>query len=80
MVEATEDRHGAEGAHPLPEPRSGSRRRNRLPDPLMRPGLIEVPRILAQHLMQVALAQDEDVVQALTPDTAKEVVPLGRVG
>ena len=40
----------------------------------MRSGVVEVRAIVAQHLMQVTLAQDEHMIQALTPDTPQEAL------
>ena len=34
----------------------------------MGPGPVEVHHILPQYLVEMALAQDEDVIQALAPD------------
>ncbi len=37
-------------------------------------GPVEVPEMLAQHLVEMALAQDEDVIQALASDAPKEAL------
>src|SRR6266851_2457784 len=53
--------------------------RDPLTDPLMRPGDVEVAEsVLLQHAQQVALAQDDHVVEALAPDAPKESL-AGRV-
>ena len=53
-------------------------RRDRLADPLVWPGVVEVPDIRAEDAPQVRLAQDEDMVQALAPHAAEEAL-AGRV-
>ncbi len=85
MVEATEHREGPHVAH-TSRMRRGCRRvaRGVLPDPLMRPILVEVGHVLPEHAPQVGLPQHHDVVQALPPDAAEEplaggVLPGGAV-
>jgi hypothetical protein len=39
-------------------------------DPLMRSGVIEIVRILLRQSPGMAFAQNEDVIQEFTPDTA----------
>ncbi len=73
VVEATEHREGPHGARTARMHR-GCRRvaGDVLPDPLMRPILVEVGHVLPEHAPQVDLAQHHDVVQALAPDAAEE--------
>jgi hypothetical protein len=41
---------------------------------LMGPGVIEVVNVFAHQSLQVALTEDNDMIQALTPDTADEAL------
>ena len=77
MVQAAEDRDRAH--RPLADPCGTRRRRgHRLAEALVRPRVVEVGDILAEHAREVALAEDEQVVQALTAHAAQE--PLaGRI-
>ena len=77
-------------------PHAGARRRARcailraagdpLRQSLMRPIVVEVPRVFPEDAPQVPLVQDEDVVEALPPHAAEEALagrvlsrcPLGR--
>ncbi len=38
----------------------------------MGPGVVEVPHVLSQDATEVALAQEQDVIQALPPDAPEE--------
>jgi hypothetical protein len=45
---------------------------NLLPDPLMRPGLVEVMDICVEYALELLLMQDEQVIETLTPHTAQK--------
>ena len=45
---------------------------NLLPDPLMRPGLVEVMDICVEYTLELLLMQDEQVIETLTPHTAQK--------
>ena len=51
--------------------------RNLLPDALMRPGSVEVEHIRHEHMVELLLMQDEQMIEALTPYTAKEPLTDG---
>jgi len=42
---------------------------NLLPDPLMRPGSVEVMHRGVEHTMELLLMQDEQMIEALMPHT-----------
>ncbi len=46
--------------------------RHLLFDPLVRPGFVEVADVLGDHSPKMILAQYEDVVETLAPNTAEE--------
>ena len=46
--------------------------RNLLPDPLMRPGLVEVEHIRVEHPVEVLLMQDEQMIEAFTPHASEK--------
>jgi len=46
--------------------------RHSLPETLMRPCNVEERAVLLQHVFEVPLAEDDDVIEALAPDAAKE--------
>ena len=52
---------------------------DRLPDALMRAGLIEVRHVLAERAAQVALPQEQQMIEALAPHAAQEAL-ADRVG
>ena len=52
-------------------------RRGQLPQPLMGPRFHEVMDVVCQYLPQVLLAENEDVVEALSPDGAEESLADG---
>jgi len=67
VVEATEHRECPDIAYPSRLHRGGcSVARDVLADPLMRPVLVEIGHVLPEHAPQVGLAQDEQVIEALT--------------
>jgi hypothetical protein len=66
-------------ARHLPNPCSRWWLRNRLLDPLMGSGLVEIGCIVAQYLVQMALAHDTYVIQTLAPHTPKEAL-RSRIG
>src|SRR5437660_9339546 len=71
MVQAAEDRHRAywsRSTHLFPGWRLGCC----LAEALVRPRPVEVGNVLAEHTGEVALAEDEQVVQALTSHAAQE--------
>jgi hypothetical protein len=43
----------------------------------LRPGSVEVVHIRAQHAVELLLMQDEQMIEALTPDTAEEPLTHG---
>jgi hypothetical protein len=47
---------------------------NSLLETLMWSSLVEVPEILAQYLVEMALAQDKDVIQALASNAPKKAL------
>ena len=51
--------------------------RNLLLDALMRPGSVEVVHICIEHAVELPLMQDQQVIEALTPDTAQEALTDG---
>jgi actin-like ATPase involved in cell morphogenesis len=51
--------------------------RNLLLDALMRPGSVEVVQIRVEHAVELLLMQDEQMIEALTPDTAEEPLTNG---
>ena len=49
-----------------------------LSDPLMRPSDVEiVEAVLLQHVLEVPLAEDDDVIEALAPDAAEKSLANG---
>jgi hypothetical protein len=52
-------------------------RRDALPDPLMGSSLIEVDLVLANQRIQVPVAEQDDVVEQLTPATAHKYAEPG---
>ncbi len=48
-----------------------------LPYPLVRPSHIDVGAVRAKHAAQLALVQDEEMVEALAPDAAEEAFAGG---
>jgi len=64
MVEAAEDRRGAYRPRAIPPLRT-SRHWHCLAEALVRPVPVEVGDILPEHAAKVALAEDEQVVDAL---------------
>ena len=85
MVEATEIWESLHDAHPARMywgGRGGAG--DMLSDTLMRPVLVEIGHVLAEHALQVGLAQQHKVIQALPPHAAEEplaggVLPGGAV-
>src|SRR5690606_25400182 len=57
---------------------AGVGNRDLLSEPLMRPGPVEVRNVLGQDGAEVALAEDDDVIQAF-PSDAPEKALAGRV-
>jgi len=43
-------------------------------DALMRPGSVEVVHIHVEHALELLLLEDEQMIEALAPDTAQEAV------
>lgn len=48
-----------------------------LPDPLMRPGMVEVEDIRVEYPLKLLLMQDEQMVEAFTPHTPKKTFTDG---
>ena len=44
---------------------------------LMRPGSVEVVRIRVEHAVELLLMEDEQMIEALTPDTSQEPLTDG---
>ena len=59
--------------------RSSSLLRNLLFDALMRPRSVEVVQIRVEYVVELLLMQDEQVIEALTPDTSQEALTNGKV-
>ena len=57
--------------------RSSSLLRNLLFDALMRPRSVEVVQIRVEYVVELLLMQDEQVIEALTPDTSQEALTNG---
>jgi hypothetical protein len=81
MVKASKHRHADDDRRIC---RRGERRlgRHALFDPLMRPCNVEiVEAILLQHVLEVPLAEDDEVIEALAPDAAenRSQTPCGGV-
>ena len=51
--------------------------RNLLPNPLMRPCLIEIGHILIQNALELPLLQDQQVIQAFLTNTSQEAFTDG---
>ena len=78
VVEATQDGDRDDRAIGIPRPAGRVRRgRHALAEPLMGPGVVEVPDVLAQDAAQVPLAEDQDVVEAFPPDAPEEALADG---
>src|SRR5438874_1569454 len=73
MMEAAEDRHRTDRSQRI-RPLLRWRLRERLAAPLVRPRPVEVGGVLPEHAAEVALPQDEDVIEALAPDAAEEAL------
>jgi len=73
MVEATENRHRPYQPRRIRAPR-WQRLRGRLLEPLVRTRLVEVGHVLPEHAGEVALAEDQDVIQALAPYAPQEAL------
>jgi hypothetical protein len=50
---------------------------NLLPDPLMRPGMVEVEYIRVEYALELLLMQDEQMVEAFTPHTPEKTFTDG---
>src|SRR3982751_4136917 len=73
MVEAAQDRHRPDRSRRIrSHPRW--RLRERLIEALVRPRPVEVGDVLAEHAAQMALAEDEDMIEALAPHAAEEAL------
>ncbi len=77
MVEATQDRDGDDGRGRVRLPYLFYRLGDRLPNALMRPRRIEVGAVCSQHPEQLALVQDEEMVEALPPHATEEPLADG---
>src|SRR3712207_3958179 len=74
-MQAAEDRAGDDVACLAPSlRRRPARHRDALAAPLVRPGLVAVGEVLAERLPQMALTEEQQVVEALPPDTPEEAL------
>jgi hypothetical protein len=77
-MEAPEHRERPHSAHTSRTRRGGRGvAGDALSNSLMRPVLVEVRHVCAEHAPKVGLAQHHDVVQALAPDAAEEPLAGG---
>jgi len=77
VVEAAQHRHGMHRPAAISHC-GGSWRRRRLPEALVRPIAVEVRDVLPEHAGEVALAEDQHVVEALAAHAPQEAL-AGRV-
>ncbi len=75
MMEAFEDREGDESAFAIPRPNGSDR--NALVEPLVRPCLVEITAILRKNREQVAFAENESVIEALSSRTSQKAFADG---
>src|SRR5262249_43198898 len=80
MMQAAQDREGNDFATCVMGWHGSSFRfRNQLLDALMRPGSVELVHIRVEHALELLLMEDQQMIEALTPDTAQEA-PTDSIG